>query len=255
MTKRLKGLASLWVWVWLLSSCSPSSSQQAVEWVAHLALPPTTQQVLLVTSADWQASEATLQRLQKQAEQWQVVGEPIRVQVGRNGMGWGDGLQALAVQQTDDPYKREGDGKAPAGVFRLGTTFGYASQPPQGWHMPYRVASERDYFIDAVDSPDYNQWRTLPVEQANEPQQHWSSFERMHRADGQYVYGMVVEHNTQPITVGHGSAIFMHVWLNATTPTSGCTAMAQADLWQVLAWLRPEAQPLLIQAPTTVLKR
>lgn len=228
--------------LYCLTACSPSLEQQ----IDHLKLPAATTQLLLVTTADWNTSSASLQRLEKSGTHWQPVGEAIPVRVGRNGLGWGVGLHVDGVAGVQ---KREGDGKAPAGVFPLGTVFGYADRPPLGVQMPYRVAGERDYFIDAVDSPDYNRWRTLSPMQANEPKQHWSSFERMRRADHQYEYGMIVGHNLFPTIAGRGSAIFLHVWLNPDTSTSGCTAMSAPDLQVVLAWLRLGANPLLVQVP------
>ncbi|WGZ93452.1 MAG: hypothetical protein QJT81_16835 [Candidatus Thiothrix putei] len=104
--------------------------------------------------------------------------------------------------------------------------------------MPYRVIGERDYFIDDVNSPDYNRWRTLAPTLSNEPKQHWRSFERMRRDDHQYEYGMMIGHNLFPTLVGRGSAIFLHVWLSPETPTAGCTAMATHDLLDVLSWLQ-----------------
>jgi D-alanyl-D-alanine dipeptidase len=229
-----------------LTACSPPLEQQ----VDHLKLPAAITQLLLVTTPNWETSTASLQRLEKRDRHWQPVGDSIPVRVGRNGLGWGVGLHVDGVAGVN---KVEGDGKAPAGVFPLGTVFGYADSPPLGVEMPYRMAGERDYFIDAVDSPDYNRWRTLAPMQANEPKQHWSSFERMYRADHQYEYGMIVGHNLFPTIMGRGSAIFLHVWLNPETPTSGCTAMSADDLREVLAWLRLSANPLLVQAPKDVL--
>ncbi len=230
------------LWLFYLTACSPSLEQQ----LDHLKLPAATTQLLLVTTPDWETSTASLQRLEKRDRHWRLVGDSIPVRVGRNGLGWGVGLHVdglLGVQ------KIEGDGKAPAGVFPLGTVFGYADSPPLGVKMPYRAAGERDYFIDAVDSPDYNRWRSIPLMQTNDPKQYWHSFERMLRDDHQYELGMIVGHNLFPTTVGRGSAIFLHVWLNAETATSGCTAMAKADLLSVLKWLKPTANPLLLQAP------
>ncbi|MEN9500919.1 MAG: hypothetical protein RI964_204 [Pseudomonadota bacterium] len=226
----------------------PNPNTLAKQTLKRLALPNDTTQVLLVTSKDWNASSGALLRLEKQGTAWRVVGNRIPVRLGRNGMAWGMGLHANS-SGASAVLKHEGDGKAPAGIFTLGTTFGYAPQVPQGWQMPYHTASERDYFIDALDSPDYNQWCTLQAGQANDPHAYWSSFERMRRDDQRYEYGMVIEHNTHPITVGRGSAIFMHVWLNPETPTSGCTAMVKDDVLSVLAWLKPDAHPLLIQVP------
>lgn len=228
---------------------SPQPEQLALQTLKRLALPHETTQVLFVTSRDWKASAGELLRLERQQGAWQVVGDAIPVRLGRNGMAWGMGLNHIS-QTAFATLKKEGDGKAPAGIFTLGTTFGYAMQAPQDWQMPYRAATERDYFIDALDSPDYNQWRTLSAEQVNNPEVHWSSFERMRRDDQRYEYGMVIEHNTHPVTLGRGSAIFLHVWFSPVTPTAGCTAMAKSNVEQVLAWLKPQAHPLLIQAPT-----
>lgn len=227
---------------------APPPAVLAQQTLTRLGLPPETSQVLWVTSSDWNATAGQLLRLEKQHNRWQVVGEGIPVRLGRKGMAWGLGLHHVS-QTAFATLKKEGDGKAPAGIFSLGTSFGYALQAPQRWQMPYRVASDYDYFVDAVDSPDYNQWRTLPANQANDPQNHWSSFERMRRTDQRYEYGLVINHNTDPITVGFGSAIFLHVWFDPATPTSGCTAMAKDRVQDVLAWLKPSAHPLLVQAP------
>lgn len=233
-------------WLLGLAACSPQPGQQ----LAKLGLPAETRQVLLVTTADWQATEGNLQRFALHDGQWQAIGSPIPVKVGRNGMAWGLGLhQAQAGEE-----KREGDGKAPAGIFRLGVAFGYTPEAPAGVAMPYRQATEYDYWVDAPASPDYNQWRTLTPPLPNDPKQHWTSFERMRRDDHQYELGLVVEHNTQPVVAGRGSAIFMHIWLDPHTPTSGCTAMQREDLLTVLQWLQPQAKPVLVQLPQPVLQ-
>lgn len=208
-------------------------------------LPKNTAQLLLVTTADWDTSEATLQRLEKTEGRWRTIGDNIPVRIGRNGLGWGLGLH----QEGKGVQKHEGDSKAPAGIFTLGTVFGYREQAPQGLNMFYRQAGERDYFVDATDSPDYNHWRTIPLGQPNEPKQHWNSFERMRRTDHQYEYGMIVGHNMAGTVPGRGSAIFLHVWLDPETATSGCTAMSRENLLDVLTWLKPSANPLLIQIP------
>ncbi|MBU0655351.1 MAG: L,D-transpeptidase family protein [Gammaproteobacteria bacterium] len=235
-TRRLLILLTL-----LLTACSPKP-EQALD---TLNLPAATSQLLLVTTADWNTSAATLQRMEKSANHWQPVGDSIPVRVGRNGLGWGLGLH----QDGAGVQKQEGDGKAPAGIFPLGTAFGYAEQAPAGVQMLYRQAGERDYFVDASDSPDYNHWRSIPLTEPNEPKQHWKSFERMRRDDHQYEYGMIVGHNMAGTEPGRGSAIFLHVWLDPATATSGCTAMDKENLLEVLSWLKPSANPVLVQVP------
>src|ERR1700674_3244603 len=88
-------------------------------------------QLLVVTTADWSAVEGKLQRYERSSphKKWKAVGGPITVVVGKSGLGWGAGVVTADGMQSGDPIKKEGDGKAPAGVFRLSTAFGYASHP------------------------------------------------------------------------------------------------------------------------------
>jgi L,D-peptidoglycan transpeptidase YkuD (ErfK/YbiS/YcfS/YnhG family) len=65
-------------------------------------------------------------------------------------------------------------------------------------------------------------------------------------SSGCYKLGAVIAHNprNQP---GLGSCIFLHVWQGKDIPTSGCTAMSEPHLRQVLTWLDPAADPRLVQ--------
>jgi L,D-peptidoglycan transpeptidase YkuD (ErfK/YbiS/YcfS/YnhG family) len=145
------------------------------------------------------------------------------------------------------PKKREGDGRTPAGIFSLGSAFGYAKTPPAGCRLPYRTITERDYFVDDPTAKEYNKWVKVPS--GKRPTDLWRSAEKMLRPDGLYQLGIVVDQNMAPVIRGRGSAIFFHVWRNASTPTVGCTAMAKAKLLSLIKWLDPAKKPLLIQAP------
>lgn len=230
-----------------LAACSLAPERS----LSGLELPPSTTQVLLSMTAGWNATAATLVCLERDGAGWRRVGAPIAARVGDNGLGWGVGLHL----DGDGPKKQEGDGRAPAGVFALGSAFGYAAAAPDGVTFPYRQATERDYFIDDVDAAAYNQWVRIEATLANEPGRHWQSFEHMRRDDMQYEVGMVICHNTAARVPGRGSAIFLHVWKNPDNTTSGCTAMAKADLLRVMAWLRRDAEPRLIQLPRSELPR
>lgn len=223
----------------------PACSVAPERAVADLGLPAATTQVLLVTTGGWTDIAATAVCLERTAAGWRRVGDAMPAQVGKGGLGWGVGLH----EDGDGPQKREGDGRAPAGVFTIGTAFGYAEAPPAGVTLPYRTATARDYFVDDPQSPDYNRWRRIPEGEANDPSQHWGSCERMRRDDPLYEYGAVVGHNVAPTIAGRGSAIFLHVQSGPGAPTAGCTAMAKDDLLRLLRWLRPDAAPLLVQVP------
>lgn len=198
-----------------------------------LEIPDDSSQALVVTGLGWNSVAATLTRFERVSGQWTMVGQPVRVTLGASGLGAGRGIHT-AVPKALVP-KKEGDQRAPAGVFDLGTAFGRAKQPFKGaW--PYRRLDSADRFVDDPESRHYNTW------QVSDGDDDWSSAERME----QYVLGLVVKHN-MPATPRAGSAIFLHTWQGAASATLGCTAMAKDDLEQVLAWLRPDARPVLVQ--------
>jgi D-alanyl-D-alanine dipeptidase len=210
-------------------------------------------QILVVTTQDWSGVDGTLQAYERpQArKRWKAVGDPIPVVVGKNGLGWGAGVATDAgLRGAGDPVKKEGDGKSPAGIFRLSTAFGYAAQEPPGWKMPYLNLTPSVECVDDAHSKFYN--RVLD-RAAVAPD--WNSSEQMLRDDGEYRWGVVVDHNAYPVTAGEGSCIFLHIWLGPGVGTSGCTAMAQEQLEGVLARLDPARNPLLVQLPRSQYKK
>jgi L,D-peptidoglycan transpeptidase YkuD (ErfK/YbiS/YcfS/YnhG family) len=215
------------------------------------SLPIETRQLLVVRTESWASAVGNLQRYQKIGERWRAIGKPIPVSVGKNGLAWGRGIYLNARRV---PAKVEGDGCAPAGIFRLGPAFGYAPRSPAGCRLIYRAITERDYFVDAPAADEYNRWVTIPAGKLNQPEKLWPSFERMKRLDRLYELGIVVQQNDHPVVKGRGSAIFFHVWRNPGVPTVGCTAMARDDLLALLQWLEPRQEPLLVQAPAIELK-
>ena len=137
---------------------------------------------------------------------WRQVGDPVKAVVGRLGLGWGRGLHP--EPPPDGPQKKEGDGKAPAGIFSLGASFGLADFKDVGWlRLPYRRVTADIKCIDDDASGHYNK-----IVAASEVAPDWKSHEEMLREDGQYRLGIVVGHNTNPVMAGAGSCIFLHIW-------------------------------------------
>jgi D-alanyl-D-alanine dipeptidase len=204
-------------------------------------------QLIVVTTSDWNASEARLQRFERSGHKpWKAVGDAVTVVVGKNGLGWGAG--AVSQEQlrisADDPAKKEGDGRAPAGIFHLSTAFGYAPKKNSAWNMPYVPLSQSVECVDDTSSKFYNR---IVDRGAVAPD--WNSSEHMLRGDELYRWGIVVEHNSSPVKAGSGSCIFLHIWRGPGQGTVGCTAMPQAELENILGWLDPNKSPLLVQLP------
>ena len=126
----------------------------------------------------------------------------------------------------------------PAGIFPLTALFGYASEMRA--KMPYIAADASRICVDDTSHPDYNRIVTLDAKQPPK------SFEWMHRDDALYEFGVVVDYNPKGIP-GEGSCIFLHVEKNASAPTSGCTTMPKQIIQELMSWLDPAKEPLLVQ--------
>jgi L,D-peptidoglycan transpeptidase YkuD (ErfK/YbiS/YcfS/YnhG family) len=250
--------------IWLacagLGLCAVALTQNKVAALAELA---GARQLIAVTTKDWQAVSGELQRYERTRRNgpWRPVGAKIPIVVGRNGLAWGRGLhgEPAALAQGVDPLKREGDGKAPAGAFKLNAAFGYSS-PAQARRvkLPYLHASQAVQCVDDAQSVYYNQ----VVDRAQLKTPDWQSHEEMRRKDELYRWGVVVEHNAG--RVGNqrsqaqpqgGSCIFLHIWSGAGRGTAGCTAMDAALMEEVLYWLDAKKQPVLVQLPESEFAR
>ncbi|MBX3166133.1 MAG: L,D-transpeptidase family protein [Candidatus Eremiobacteraeota bacterium] len=205
------------------------------------ALAGDCQQFLLVVTPGWNQPKAQLQRYEKKAEKWLAVGAPMPAILGRAGLGWGLGDWTVSRQ---GPQKKEGDNRAPAGSYQITQLWlrqGIAGPPPGGFPV-HRIQADT-VAVDDPKSAYYN--RILRSSQVRQPD--WESWEKMDIPD--YDRVLVVSHNLEQPTPGRGSCIFIHRWEGLDKPTSGCTALAEKDLIEVIGWLRPQSKPRLVQLP------
>lgn len=234
----------------LLASLFPAGSHTAEPAAMH-----SSSQLLVVITTDWNAVSGKLQRYERGSAggKWHPVGAAIEVVVGKNGLGWGKGvvsLDELPVSPSTDPIKKEGDGKAPAGIFALSSAFGYASQKVPGWRMPYIALTPSVECVDDSSSRSYNR-----IVDRTSLTPDWNSSEQMRRPDELYRWGIVVDHNAGPPRAGDGSCIFLHIWRGPGQGTVGCTAMPREQIEGLLAWLDPARKPLLVQLPQSQYNR
>ncbi len=202
-------------------------------------------QMVVVTTADWDSTNGQLRRYERTGNSWRQVGEATQIVVGRTGIAWGIGLNA---EHGDGPVKREGDGKAPAGVFSIGPAFGYAGSGRTG--LAYKAMGANDWCIDVPDSAYYNQIIDRSLVKAPLLDQSSEPMRRDLHADGDQRYreGFVIEHNAANIR-NAGSCIFAHLWAAPDSTTAGCTAMAPASMDALLAWLDQTRKPIFVQLP------
>jgi len=195
-------------------------------------------QLLVVTTAKWSATSGLLQRYEKRAKKWQKIGSSIRVKVGKNGLAWGRGLHK--IPKGSKRVKREGDGRAPAGIFTLPYAFGDRAYSIK---YPYKKMSRKQHCVDDSRSRYYNQ-----IIDSTKSKHDYKSFEYMKFASGLYSYGIFVNHNPKSRAMA-GSCIFLHIQKPSGKPTVGCTAMSKLNIKNIIKWLDPKKKPLLIQAP------
>ena len=192
------------------------------------------QQIVLVVANNFNTHKAKLQCF----EDGKKVFNTIDVNIGRNGLGFGLGLRTL-IQHKYEAIKKEGDGKAPIGIFKLSSAFGYKKDT--NLHMPYQYADKNLICVDESKSKYYNKIIHMPEVKPK-------SFEFMKRDDLQYELGVVVEHNPHAIKQ-RGSCIFLHVQKAKDKGTAGCTSMSLSDLQKVTNWLDKNKNPILVQIP------
>lgn len=202
-------------------------------------------QLVLGTSAGWDDRSVTLQRYERRAGVWVAVGEPVPGVLGRSGAAWGRGLHgAGAPAERTGPIKQEGDGRSPAGAFRILRAFGYDDATPEPGALPYQRVDASWRCVDDAASTHYND-----VLDADGVTVDWASAEEMRRGDDLYRWVIEIDHNAAsgdaPVPRG-GSCIFFHVWSGPDGATAGCTAMAEPDITALLAWLRPGAVYVLL---------
>ena len=200
--------------------------------------------MIVVIPTGWDEDHASLHRFERDGDDWLAVGRPVPVTLGRAGSAWGIGLHP----QQPGPQKREGDGRSPAGVFAIGTAFGYGKDEVTA--LPYQAMDADDWCIDVPESPHYN--RIVDSREVGKDAIEGST-EPMRRdlhanGDPRYRLGFVIAHNPNN-RAGAGSCIFAHLWKAPGEATAGCTAMAPETMRALLDWLRPNRDPVIVLLP------
>ncbi|MEP9379437.1 L,D-transpeptidase family protein [Aquabacter sp. CN5-332] len=127
--------------------------------------------------------------------------------------------------------KREGDGRTPAGTWRILRMLYRGDRTPRPVsQLEARPIGADDGWCDDPQDRRYNQPVHLPLT---------ASHEKMRREDGLYDIVLVLDHNTRPRVKGRGSAVFIHIARDGLKPTEGCVALPPKELKRLVARLRP----------------
>ena len=211
------------------------------------ALDASVRELVVGIAPDWNSMHGHLQRFQRGAGgAWTPVSDPVPVMFGKNGLAWGRG-----VEGADQPglHKQERDGRAPAGIFKIGRIYTYDPALPEGASYPFHTVTTADAWVDNPKSSDYNRFVTIP-DPAHPPA--WFEKAKMRQGDDAYHWLVEIRHNADPPQPGAGSAIFFHIRRTKNgelRPTSGCTTMAEPELVNLIRFLRAGDHPHYVLLP------
>jgi len=216
----------------------------------YAQIPQSTNQVIIGIAPDWNSSHVTLSVFERtdSTSPWKINGKGWKGRLGRNGLAWGLGLHQPNIIQhsTHKLIKKEGDGRAPAGIFRIGSAYGYANQINKHDKLPYRKITQNDLWVEDSKSVHYNRHLILK----HKPSTTWEKKAQMRQGDYAHSLKLFISHNSpeqgkaKPFA---GSAIFFHIWRGGgSKPTAGCTTMAPQLLKQLISTIKPEKKPLYV---------
>ncbi len=205
-------------------------------------------QAVVVTTPDWPTVKGTARLFERKTlrAKWTAVGDEFPIVVGRSGLGWA----IESAPESASEFKKEGDGKAPAGLFPLTSAFGSSPKPEQ-LNYPYTKLESSTECVDDPASSHYNKI----VDRFKVGNFDWKSSEKMLAVGEEYGLGVFVAYNSYPVRRGDGSCIFLHVWKDAETATSGCTAMERRNVERIVSWLDNTRNPYLVQLPAAEYKK
>lgn len=213
-------------------------------------LPDDCTQLIVGVAPTWNSMHGRLQLFERsRGGGWKPVSVAVPVLFGKDGVAWGSGL---AGQAETGLRKKERDGRAPAGIFRIGKVYTYDAQLPPGSDYPFHQVTPADAWVDDVKSPDYN--RFVAIDDPSHPPP-WFEKQKMRHNDFAYRWLVEIRHNADPPAPGEGSAIFFHIRRGVNRATSGCTTMAEGDLVRLITWLRAERHPCYALLPTAEYKK
>ena len=203
-----------------------------------------TQQLIVVTTDNWQSIQGKLWYFKKDKKNhWVIIKTARSVVVGKKGLAWADSSYQRLEKASE---KKEGDNKAPAGVFNLGKTFGFSNRSlNKSEHIPLTTG------IRCVDDSNSKYYNQIVDSNSSNVEEDWQSAENMPKVSI-YKYGIEVLYNANPAIPEKGSCIFMHIWKSSDTGTEGCTAMAEDDIKDIQQTLDSSKSPVLVQLPQNI---
>jgi len=185
--------------------------------------------LVLVTADGMTTPSARMQRFERAVfgAAWQPAGGPQSALIGRGGMAWAQSFRSLA--KPGEPIKVDGDKRAPAGIYRIGNSFGFGASSRPG----YLRVQTGTVCVDDAASPAYN---TISSRAKVGASVHGENMWRV----AAYRHGLLVDYPTDR-RARAGSCIFIHIRMPGATGTAGCVAVPEPDVIALQGFAEPGA--------------
>lgn len=196
--------------------------------------------VLVTSGATWTPA-ARIQRFERDTPMaaWRAIGQSEPALIGREGMAWAYHFREFA--RSAEGIKVDGDKKAPAGFFKIGSAFGFSpTQRPNYLHI-----KEGTVCVDDPSSPAYN---TITHRRDIGSRVRGENMWRV----PEYRRGLLVDYPTNA-SVKAGSCIFIHATVPGKTGTAGCVALPEQSVASLQDFAAPGA--VLAILPAAALNR
>jgi D-alanyl-D-alanine dipeptidase len=154
---------------------------------------------------------------------WERAAQPEPAVVGAAGIGWSEDFNYLA--KKDEPVKREGDKRTPAGIFRMAGPFGFEANKLPGYT---KLEAGRSYCVDDPTSPLYGKIVSKKLATSVKSTEDMSTVPGLKRA-------IMVDYPARRGAKA-GSCIFVHVWDGADKGTNARIGMPEERVAELQEW-------------------
>ena len=211
-----------------ISSSSPAvvpAAPQSIATYCPRAIHRATR-LIVVTVPSMTSVKATLHTFERKSPAtaaWQRSGPPEAAVVGAAGIGWAEDYDYLA--KKDEPVKREGDKRTPAGIFRVAGPIGFEDSKLAGYT---KMQPGRSFCVDDPTSLLYGKIVDKRLAATAKSAEDMSAVPGLKR-------GLMVDYPARRGAKA-GSCIFIHVWDGAEAGTKARIGMPEARVSVLQAW-------------------
>ncbi|MTD93413.1 hypothetical protein GIW81_03565 [Hyphomicrobium sp. xq] len=182
--------------------------------------------LIIVTVPDMTSVKGTLHTFERRSPAdatWLRSGPPEAAVVGATGIGWSEDFDYLA--KKDEPVKREGDKRTPAGIFRVAGPFGFEANKVAGYT---KLEPGRSFCVDDPTSLFYGKIVSKQLAATTKSAEDMSAVPGLKRA-------LMVDYPARRGAKA-GSCIFIHVWDGAEAGTKARIGMPEERVSVLQEW-------------------